>query len=162
MSGEGDAFAQIVAIHHGDLLRVSFVICGDHDLAEQAAQAAWVRAWRSLRSLRDPDRLRPWLISIGANEARQLARTRRRHQGRETELSETLRSADDSEQRDDVLDLASALARLKPDDRAVLALRYVLGMNASEISGILNLSPSGVRSRLSRLVATLREELGNG
>ena len=48
---------------------------------------------------------------------------------------------------------------LSAEDRALLALRYVAGFDATEIGRALGMSASGVRSRLSRLVARLRTEL---
>src|SRR5438093_7667832 len=77
-SGDENAFARIVQGHHDDMMRVCFVICGDLDLADEAVQAAWPIVWRKLGSLREPSRLRPWLVSVAANEARQLIRRRRR------------------------------------------------------------------------------------
>ncbi len=77
-AGDEAAFARIVQAHHDDMTRVCFVICGDLDVADEAVQAAWPIVWRKLGSLRDPSRLRPWLVSIAANEARQLIRRRRR------------------------------------------------------------------------------------
>jgi RNA polymerase sigma-70 factor, ECF subfamily len=58
-----------------------------------------------------------------------------------------------------ITDLAIALRRLPPEDRTLLALRYVAGFDATEIGRELRMSPSGVRSRLARLVARLRTEL---
>src|SRR5512146_909994 len=68
---EGDelAFARIVGAYHLDLVRVAYVICGDEGLAEDAAQAAWWIAWRKLPTLRDHDRVKPWLVAVAANEA---------------------------------------------------------------------------------------------
>src|SRR5215210_1454227 len=77
-AGDEAAFARIVRAHHDDMTRVCFVICGDLDIADEAVQAAWPIAWHKLGSLREPGRLRPWLVSIAANEARQLVRRRRR------------------------------------------------------------------------------------
>jgi hypothetical protein len=61
LAGAGDetAFARIIKAHHDDMTRVCFVICGDLDVADEAAQAAWPIVWRKLGSLRDPARLRP-------------------------------------------------------------------------------------------------------
>ncbi len=59
----------------------------------------------------------------------------------------------------DLLDLRAAMQRLDPDDRALLAMRYVAGFNATELSAALGISPSGTRNRLERLLARLREEL---
>lgn len=69
IAGDEVAFARIVGAYHLDLVRVAFVVCGDEGLAEDAAQASWWIAWRKLGSLRDPDRLKPWLVAIAANEA---------------------------------------------------------------------------------------------
>jgi hypothetical protein len=62
------AFARLVAIHHADMARVAYVVCADRGVAEDAVQSAWLVAWRKLRSLRDPDRVRPWLLSVTAND----------------------------------------------------------------------------------------------
>ena len=78
-AGDTVAFARIVAAYHADMVRVAYVVAGgDQDLADDAVQAAWSIAWRKLGSLRDPERLKPWLVSVAANEARQLCRRRRR------------------------------------------------------------------------------------
>ena len=73
LAAEGDevAFARIVDAHHADMSSVCFVVTGgDAELAEEAVQSAWPIAWRKLDTVRDPERLRPWLISIAVNEAR--------------------------------------------------------------------------------------------
>lgn len=159
-SGDDVAFARIVAAHHEDMRRVCAVVCGDDAVAEEAAQAAWPIAWRKLDSLRDPSRLRPWLVSVAVNEARQLMRSRRRR----AEIEVVADTPDgpggvDPTTGIDALDLDRALDRLDPDDRALLAMRYVAGFDASELSVAIGLSPSGTRTRLERLLARLRQEL---
>ncbi|MGZ6260557.1 MAG: RNA polymerase sigma factor, partial [Candidatus Limnocylindrales bacterium] len=47
-AGDVDALARIVGLHHDDMARVCYVICGDQDLAQDAVQAAWPIAWRKL------------------------------------------------------------------------------------------------------------------
>src|SRR5262245_49204614 len=79
VAGDAAAFARIVAEHHDDMARACYVIGGDRELTQDAVQAAWPIAWRKLSTLRDPDRLRPWLITIAVREARHLARRERRH-----------------------------------------------------------------------------------
>ena len=59
------------------------------------------------------------------------------------------------------LDLANALARLDPDDRALLALRYVAGFDSTELARATGRSPSGTRARLARLLGRLRTELSD-
>ena len=78
VAGDEVAFARIVQAYHGDLVRVAFVVAGDEQLAQDAVQSAWSIAWRKLGSLRDPERLRPWLVSVAANQARQMVRSQNR------------------------------------------------------------------------------------
>ncbi len=61
----------------------------------------------------------------------------------------------------DHVDLANALGLLKPEDRALVALRYAAGLDSSELAPALGISPSGVRTRLSRVLDRLRKELGD-
>lgn len=163
LSGDETAFAQIVAAHHGDMRRVCAVVCGE-GLADDAVQAAWPIAWRQLHSVRRPDRLRAWLVSIAVNQAKQILRKQRRRQERITLVREAPEHAGglDPAMGIDLLDLRVALDRLDPDDRALLAMRYVVGFNATELSSALGISPSGTRNRLERLLKRLREELGHG
>lgn len=160
-AGDAVAFARIVAAHHDDMARVCFVICGDEEMAQDAVQAAWPIAWRKLRSLREPDLLRPWLVKIAANEVRQVLRRQRRYRVAQIEVADVGTDADDPSNRTARTDLAVALRRLSPEDREVLAMRHVSGFDATEIGRALGMSASGVRSRLARAAARLRSELGD-
>ena len=160
-AGDETAFARIINAHHDHMTRVCFVICGDLDVADEAVQAAWPIVWRKLGSLRDPARLRPWLMSIAANEARQLIRRRRRRTVVELSLVGSMGSGVDPAGAVGDLDLTNALARLDPDDRALLALRYVAGFDSTELARATGRSPSGTRARLARLLGRLRTELSD-
>jgi RNA polymerase sigma-70 factor (ECF subfamily) len=160
-SGDVDSLAAIVAVHHGDMSRIAYLITRDAELAQDAVQAAWPIAWRKLPGLRDPERLRQWLMAIAANEARQLIRRQRRQVVNEIVTVEPGSNATDPDAHSGLIDLRAALARLSPDERSLLALRYVAGFDATEIAAMVGLSASGVRSRLSRLVSHLRTELAD-
>jgi RNA polymerase sigma factor (sigma-70 family) len=160
-SDDDAAFAQVVAAHHEDMRRVCVVVCGDETIAEEAVNAAWAIAWRKLASIRDPARLRPWLISIAVNEARQLLRRRRRRWLVEIGPDSSFdRGGQDPAETIDAIDLRNALKRLDPDERALLGMRYVAGFDATELSVATGLSPAGTRARLARLLAKLSRELG--
>ena len=160
VAGDEVAFARIVSAFHPEMHRVCAFVCGDQAIAEEAAQAAWLIAWRKLGSVREPERLRPWLVSIAVNQAKDLLRQRRRR----SEIEVVAEASDERSGRDPAtrvasIDLEAALERLAPDDRALLAMRYVAGFNATELSVALGISPSGTRSRLEKLIASLRREL---
>jgi RNA polymerase sigma-70 factor (ECF subfamily) len=158
-AGDEIAFARIVGAYHLDLVRVAFVICADEGLAEDAAQAAWWIAWRKLPSLRDPDRLKPWLVAVAANEARKALRREHRHPVVELDVVPDPGSGTDPGLGIDHIDLANALGHLAPEDRALVALRYAAGLDSSQLAPALGMSASGVRTRLARLLDRLREEL---
>jgi len=159
LAGDELAFARIVAEHHADMARIAYLVCGDLDIAEEAEQSAWAVAYRRLRDLRDPLRLRPWLMSIAANEARQIARSRRRRTIRELAVSSDPTPHDPDHAA--LIDLAAALDRLDSRDRMIVGLRFVSGFDSAEIGRATGLSASAVRMRLHRLLDRLRTELGD-
>jgi RNA polymerase sigma factor (sigma-70 family) len=159
VAGDTMAFSRIVHAHHDDMVRVCKVITGDVELAQDAAQAAWPLAWRKLGTLREPERLRPWLVTIAANEARRMLRAQRGSHMTDLATADVARIELDPSHRDPDLDLLASVRRLDADDRRILALRYVAGFDATEIGRAIGMTPSGVRSRLSRLVERLRREI---
>ena len=160
-AGDAAAFTRIVDHFHGDMTRLAYVVTGDAELAHDAVQSAWQTAWSKLGSIREPASIRPWLLSIAANEARQAARRRRRHPV--VEIEPTLPGPVRSDPAEGIarLDLVNALQGLSPDDRALLALRYVAGFDAAELGALTGRSAAATRTRLWRLTARLRTELGD-
>lgn len=154
-TGSLDAFAELIERHHGRMTRVAYLIVRDEALAADAVQSAWIRVWRRLSTLRRPESLRPWLFAIAANEAKQLARRRRR--------DIRIQAREESAQVDvgvsDRVDLERALAGLSADDRMLISLSYLGGLSSKEIAEVLGVSPSAVRGRLARAIQRLRREM---
>ncbi len=158
--GDAVAFGRIVVAYDDEMYRICMVVGRDPVIAADAVQSAWSIAWRKLGTLRQPERLRPWLVSVAVNEVKKLLKQQRRRSGTEVPL-------DGMEEAGGVnpatgiasLDLRAALECLDPDDRALLAMRYLGGFSATELSVAVGLSPSGTRTRLERLLARLRQEL---
>lgn len=159
VAGDEVAFARIVAAYHGDMVRVAYGICGEADLALDAVQAAWLISWRKLRTVREPDHLRSWLVAVAANEARHVLR--RRHTGSVRELAIEAPDPAGPDPADEIrrVDLVNALRRLKPEERALIAMRYGAELDSSEIAPLVGISASGVRARLFRIMGRLRKEL---
>jgi RNA polymerase sigma factor (sigma-70 family) len=162
VKGDEAAFARLVGEHHTSMARVAYAVTGDSDSASDAAQAAWSIAWRRLGSLRDHGTIRAWLLAIAANEARQIVRRQRRRPI--VDISSIPEPAGPGDPADHIqmVDLARVLRSLNADDRALLALRFAAGLDSPTIAAQLGLSASGVRSRLSRLMDRLREDLDHG
>lgn len=159
-AGDDVAFARIVAAHHAELVRICHMVSRERSIAEEAAQATWSIAWRKLGTIRQPDRLRPWLLAVAVNETRKLLKQRSRRTRIEL-IGEAPERPGGVDPATGIayLDLQAALERLEPDERALLALRYVAGFDAAELAVAIGLSASGTRTRLERLLRRLREDL---
>jgi RNA polymerase sigma-70 factor, ECF subfamily len=163
-AGDTTAFTSLVNAYHEDMRRVCFVVAGDDAIADEAVASAWAIAWRKLGSVRDPSRARAWLVSVAVNEARQLLRARKRRTVVEIPATQigTQDSGLEPDSAIDSIDLRNALARLDPEDRMLLAMRYIAGFDATEIAYATGRSPSGTRARLGRLLHRLQKELDDG
>jgi len=159
-AGDEFAFEGIVAALHEQVYSICMIVCRDRLLAEESTQSTWSQVWRKLDSVKTPNRLRPWVISIAFNESKQaLRRTRRHSRVAVSGVAPDLPGGVDPATGVAGIDLRLALQDLHPEDRALLTMRYVLGFDATELSIATGLTPSGVRSRLERLLARLRQEL---
>ncbi len=154
-AGDEVAFRRIIAAHHDDMRRVCLAISGDHALAEEATQAAWVVAWKKLDKVRGPDHLRPWLVAVAVNEAKHLLRSRRRRSDFEISTDASgIAGHGDPAAGIDLVDLWAAVRRMEPDDRALLTMRYGMGFNSNELAIATGKTPAAIRQRLKRADAS--------
>jgi RNA polymerase sigma-70 factor (ECF subfamily) len=157
--GDPAAWEALVRAHQEAVFRMAYLLLGDPDDAQDAAQEAFVRAYTSLRRF-DPERpLRPWLLRIVSN----LARNRQRSFGRYFAALTRYARADPEalvqrgpEQPADLGELWDAVRRLPPDSQRAVYLRYFLEMSESEIASTLQVAPGTVKSRLHRALIRLR------
>ena len=158
--GDHDAFALLVDASIARLEGVAYLIIRDHELARDAVQDAYIRAWRDLPGLRDPDRFDGWLHRLTVNACLDAVRKRRRRPI-EVELEpisppyigdETALIADR-----DVID--RGLHRLRPEQRAILVLYYYLGLSTTAIAETLGIPNGTARSRLDAALSAMRAAL---
>jgi RNA polymerase sigma factor (sigma-70 family) len=163
--GDPRAYEELVRPHEEIAFRVAYVITRNAADAEDAVQDALTKAWRALGRFRAGEPLRPWLLRIAANEAR----NRRRSAGRRERLA--LRAAESSGEaapspEDVVLDaserarLLSALDELSADAREMLACRYLLDLSEEETAAALDIARGTVKSRTARALGRLKEAYG--
>ena len=164
--GDAGAYEELVRRHQPIAFRTALVLAGSAADAEEAAQDAFVKAWRALPRFRAGAAFRPWLLAIVANEAR----TRRRAAGRREGWTARLAAAEPARPAEDgvlatvlvherAAELQAALAGLDERDRAVLALRFLLDLSERETAAVLRCRPGTVKSRVSRALGRLREEV---
>jgi RNA polymerase sigma factor (sigma-70 family) len=164
--GDTHAYGELVRAHQGIAFRTAFLIARDPSDAEEAAQDGFVTAYRALGRFRRGAPFRPWLLQIVANEAR----NRRRSAGRRANLA--LRLADEVRPGDAVpspeaallsderrAELLAAVEGLREEERLVVSCRFLLGLSEDETAQTLGLKLGTVKSRTSRALAQLREEV---
>ena len=77
--GDHDAFAELTRMHVTRLDSAARLILRDHDLARDAVQEGFIRAWRSLPALRDPNAFDGWLRTLVTRSCLDVVRKRGRH-----------------------------------------------------------------------------------
>ncbi|HLO36443.1 MAG TPA: RNA polymerase sigma factor [Candidatus Deferrimicrobium sp.] len=159
--GDHDAFAVLLHGSIGRLEAMARLILRDHDLARDAVQDAYIRAWRDLPGLRDPDRFEAWMHRLTVNACLDVARGRRRRPI-EVEFTPVLPiiTPDDSAaiaQRDE---LERGFRSLTTEHRAVLVLHYYVGMPMPALASTLGIPLGTAQSRLGRALVALRAAIG--
>lgn len=154
------AFADHADQHLDTSYRLAHAILGSRAEAEDATHDALVQAWLQWSSLRDHARFEAWFHRILVNTCRNRLRSRNRShtQDLSDDIGESNRDA--IGQSDDRQQMGSALARLSPDHRSVLALRYYLDLPIDEIAARLGVPSGTVNSRIHYALKELRSALG--
>jgi RNA polymerase sigma factor (sigma-70 family) len=162
--GDERAYREIVNAYQGIAFRTAYLVARNAADAEDAAQEAFVKAYRALGRFRRGAPFRPWLLQIVANEAR----NRRRSAGRRDALALRAAASEPSgeaapspeaalletERREELL---AALETLPQDQRDTIACRYFLDLSEEETAQVLGVRRGTVKSRTARALERLRE-----
>jgi RNA polymerase sigma-70 factor (ECF subfamily) len=164
--GDAGAFEAIVTRYQDLAFRTAYVITGDAAEAEEAASTGFLKAYHALARFRTGAPLRPWLLKIVANEARNRRTAARRHPTLALSAVEDRPSVEPAlspevaalaaEQRRLLL---AAVDGLREEDRLVIAYRYFLDLSEAEMAEALGCARGTVKSRLSRALGRLRERM---
>ena len=164
-SARRERFDRLVAVLHRDMYRYAAWLSRDPTVAEEVAQEAMLRAWKSLDSLRDDDAAKHWVLTIVRREnARYFERKRL-----ETVDIDNLTAAQSAmlaeTDESDLDDLRQAIYALDDDYREPLVLQVLLGHSTKEIAEIMGATQAAVLTRLHRARLKLQDvvcEPGNG
>lgn len=151
----------LIEAHSKDLYKYALWLCKDKVMAEDVMQEAFLRAWKSLDSLRESKAAKGWLFTIFRREhARQFER--KQFQYTEVESMDVLADAQMGyDDRPEAFALRNALKGLQKDYREALEMQVLGGFSCDEIATILNISPSAVMTRLFRARKKMRQILGH-
>jgi RNA polymerase sigma-70 factor (ECF subfamily) len=138
--------------------RAAYLIVRDPQAAEDIAQESFLAAVRALDNFDRRRPFRPWLHRIVTNRAIDHTRTRALRREVSIDVAPTEPAVEELPQPG--LELTPALAKLSPEHRAVIVLRYLLDYTPGEIARMLDLPRGTVNSRLRRALDQLAAGLG--
>ena len=152
-----DGLAQLHQRYYPELVRLAFALTGDWSLAEELAQEAFVRAWRSWGSIRRQQSAPAYLRATVVN----LARTSLRRRLREVRAWRDVATPRQAEATVSP-DVLYALASLPHRKRACVVLRYYLDLSKADTAAALGVSVGTVKSQTARALQRLRPLLADG
>ena len=157
--GDVEAFNLLVSRWEKRVFNYLFRLVGEREDALDLAQDVFLKAYQNLSKLEDPARFAGWLFRIAHNEAYSLLRRNR------PDDAEILTDPAGSDLRDRLypvelsLAVERALGRLTRDQREAVLLKVYQGFKFEEMSDILGLPLSTVKSRLYSALDALKESL---
>ena len=173
--GDVESFNGLVRLYEGRVYNLCYRMLGDADSAADAAQDAFLSAFRNLRSFRGGS-YRSWMLRIATNTCYDVLRARKRRptvsldvDTGDEEESSPLQIADSAESPDDfalrrelAVAIQKGLSAIPEEQRIILVLSDIQGLAYEEIAQITSTNLGTVKSRLSRGRARLREVLKAG
>lgn len=166
--GDEAAFGELVRLHEKKVYNLALRMCGNPEDAADAAQDAFLAAWKGLPGFRGESGFSTWLYRLTSNAAIDLLRRTRRQRAASSLDDESLRldavdeapspqaRAEGEELREAVL---AGFARLSEDHRQALTLRELQELSYEEIASVLEVDLGTVKSRISRARGALRKIL---
>lgn len=160
-SGDRQAFGELVYLHQKGMINVVFRLCGERELAEDAAQEAFIRAWQKLPSYRPAASFRSWLYRIATNIAIDVLR--REKQMVDVDKIQILDPSKGAEEK--IIQhqkgerVQAAVLALPEASRKVLVLREFQNFSYQEIAETLEIPMGTVMSRLNYARKSLRKSL---
>lgn len=162
--GDEEAFASLVEQYQDRVYRLALRMCGSGHDAEEAAQEAFVAAWRGLPAFRGESRFSSWLYQLTSNASIDLLRREKRHRTNVPIEEQILPLSEDTPQQNAEnaelrRNLQNALMALTPEHREIFLLRQMQQLSYEEIGEMLGLESGTVKSRLNRAKKQLRQNL---
>src|SRR5215472_1013912 len=175
-NGDVSAFEELVRRYDRKLYRVAQGMIHNHEDAEEVVQTAFLKAYLNLHRFQGNAKFSTWLIRIAINESFMQLRKQTSSKEQPFDVDNGFGDDEGNQNRLDVADwaanpeklynatelrqiLENCLQKLQPRLRVVFFLRDIEGHSISETSGLLNITATAVKTRLSRARILLREEL---
>ncbi len=147
--------------HYKKIFRTAYLVTGDYQLAEDATQEAFLKAFSRMETLRDQDKFASWVSVIAANYSVDLLRKNKKLLFTEKTDIQADHSQESSphdfwEKKENLQEVREALQQLEPDERMLIVLKYFNELSIKEIASLHTVSPGTIKSRLFRAREKLR------
>ena len=160
LDGETHLFEVLVRRYRTEFGRYATALVGDTDQAADAMQEAFIRAYRSLASCRDPGRVKAWFFRILTNQCHDQRAKLRREVSLDGQDAAARDRADAGVDRAELRSaIDGALAQLTPEQREAFVLRHVDGKSYEEMAALLGTGVDALKMRVYRARDSLREHL---
>jgi RNA polymerase sigma-70 factor, ECF subfamily len=163
-----DGFVRTFNLVRAELVSTLFFVLGNHDDAQDAAQEAFLKCWRTRASLTDVKNMRAWIFRVGLNAAKDLQRNAWRRRAKmlgdapPPEVAAGLSACEALENKETLERLRQALLQLRSEEKEVFLLRQNGDLTYEEIAAMRR-TPVGtvktqMRSALNKLRQILKEQ----
>lgn len=159
-AGDPVAFNDLIAVMERPLLYYATSLVGSQDAALDVLQDVWLKVVRSIRILRDPGSLKPWLYAITHGVAvDRIRRDYRRDKAEQAELDDRLTLEEPSFDQEDAVAVHNALSRMSIKQREVLVLHFLEDLSIAEIANVIGISEGTIKSRIHYAKRQLKQIL---
>jgi RNA polymerase sigma-70 factor, ECF subfamily len=163
VDGDTEAFDVLFERHHSYVYNVCFNVTGNAEDARDATQEAFVQVYRKASCFNGASAFSTWLYRIAVNQSLDLLRRRSRRptvpMPEDFEVSNSDDGLADYHRREDIRE---SLAALKPEQKAILVLRYFQELSYEEMAEVLDMSVGQVKIKLHRARQAFKERYGGG
>jgi RNA polymerase sigma-70 factor (ECF subfamily) len=160
LDGDPESYAVLVERYRTAFGRYAAALCGDADVAADAMQEAFIRAYDGLAGCREPARFGAWFFRILTNQCRNHRSRRRAHRPLESVQAAARERADDAVGAAEIrAAIADALDGLGPEHREAFVLRHLDDRSYAEMAGLLGEREATLRKRVHRARETVRRRL---
>ena len=168
--GDKEAFAELYKAASGFIYNVAYRIAGNREDAQEAAQEAFLRIFKYLKSFKFQSSFKTWVYRITVNAALTIRKKARAEQNRQVEFQENILTGtagqepaaeNEIERSLNEKKISDLLNTLNPEQRACMVLREIEGLSYKEIAQALNININTVRTRLKRARETLLKRGGD-
>jgi len=158
VAGDSEAYGELVREHHVQIIGLCRSILGNAQAAEDAAQEAFLKAFRNLKSFRGDAQFSTWMYRIAYRHCLDILKSQKRRYTEPLEHAEHVPETSSLVKEAELKDTAEkVMARLSPEYRLVLTLREVQGLSYEDIANTTDSTLDSVKARLKRARASMLE-----